>query len=637
MTTHTDVPEPLPQVSVVIVNYNGSQFLSDCLESLGRLSYPLELISIYVVDNHSTDNSIELLARNFPHVMVVALETNLGFAQANNVGVGKTGSPLVALLNNDTRVDSDWLSALVRLKQSAPDVACVGAKMLSWDGKRIDFVQGELGFYGHAFQRDAGRPSELYQAEQPYEILFACGGSMLVDREIFLASGGFDAEYFAYFEDVDFGWRLWLMGYRVLFAPGAVTYHRLSATGARTPFFQRMVLFERNALFTLYKNLQERDVWRFLSASLLLTYKRQERWLNVGTWDPRTFEFNAPVSADQLCAVRPEVLSQAVAVNEFIDKMEIMRDRRALVQSWRKRSDDEILPLFNEALRPHILQRGELDDAYAVGHYLVASVTEITRQFAALPRRVLLTHGNAVSGTPRAALESRVELLSNALREAGHEVILLVPSSAGTPAAETRQMIVSSLSDWMDILYRVNPDVVIACGFEALERFPHCHVPLVLDETRWDQLGAEPSHAAELNRVDFFICSSPAEQHAAGETLQKNGFSNVTGYHAVVALDGHSDRRDGIATLDRLCRLPTKRRRYAPPASGDNALGTPNANSLQSANAPRRKTLRQLLAEALFHYRRGGIRVMSIETLGFIRRRFSRRRWIISEVRKSNN
>src|SRR5439155_7651017 len=102
-------------------------------------------------------------------------------------------------------------------------------------------------------------------AEAP--LLFACGGSMLVQRDVFLAVGGFDPDYFAFFEDVDLGWRLWLLGYRVTLTPSAITYHRHHGTTNVIPNHRVHVLYERNALYTIYKNYDEEHLDRILPAS----------------------------------------------------------------------------------------------------------------------------------------------------------------------------------------------------------------------------------------------------------------------------------------------------------------------------------------------------------------------------------
>ncbi|MEM7354393.1 MAG: hypothetical protein AAF657_26540, partial [Acidobacteriota bacterium] len=154
-------------------------------------------------------------------------------------------------------------------------------QIVDWSGERLDFARGLLTFDGHAFQQDFGR--SLGEVDVPAvgtELLFACGGNMIVRRESFLAAGGFDEGYFAYLEDVDLGWRLWSGGERVLFEPRAVVHHRSMATSQLLGNDNRGFLFERNAFLTAYKNFDE-ALWRQLAPAILLTLQHRTQTLMV--------------------------------------------------------------------------------------------------------------------------------------------------------------------------------------------------------------------------------------------------------------------------------------------------------------------------------------------------------------------
>jgi GT2 family glycosyltransferase len=213
-----------PRLAVVVPNFNGQAHLADCFGSLQALDYPADRLELILVDNGSRDASLALMGRRFPGVRIIRNSSNLGFAAACNRGVGATDAAYVALLNNDARVDSGWAKALVAPFLSYPTVAAVGARMLDWTGQRIDFAGGLLNFYGHAFQRLYGAPVGEDTALDLQPSLFACGGAMAVRRAAFLAAGGFDEAYFAFFEDVDLGWRFWLLGHAVLYEPSALAY-----------------------------------------------------------------------------------------------------------------------------------------------------------------------------------------------------------------------------------------------------------------------------------------------------------------------------------------------------------------------------------------------------------------------------
>jgi GT2 family glycosyltransferase len=319
------------RVSVAILSWNGLQHLETCLAALAEQDDPGVEWEVLVLDNGSTDATGAWLRARYPQgrlnvseapaggrppppppeppspqlrrppspplpwspspplptspsplprspssplpVRWLASPVNLGFCAGNNRLVAAASGDAVALLNNDTRPSRGWLAALVRaLAAAPPDVAAVSGKIVDWDGQCLDFGRGVMTFDGHAFQLDFRRP--LHSARVPErgeELLFACGGNMLVRRASFLAAGGFDESYFAYLEDVDLGWRLWSGGERVTFEPEAVVHHRSNATSDLLGLFNRGFLFERNAFLTAYKNY-EPGLWEKVMPALLLTF-----------------------------------------------------------------------------------------------------------------------------------------------------------------------------------------------------------------------------------------------------------------------------------------------------------------------------------------------------------------------------
>jgi len=341
-TVGTEGDEGLPCVSVIVLNYNGKKYLDSCLASLSRMDYPEEKLELILVDNGSTDGSVAYVKASFPWVRIVRNHRNLGFTKANNIGATEAGGQYVAFLNNDMRVDSRWLTELVGPMDRERGVVCTASKILSWDGKTIDFVGGALNFYGHAFQLGYQRSNiEEYTEERP--LLFACGGAMLINREVFLGCGGFDEDYFAFFEDVDLGWRLWILGHKVLFAPKAVVYHKHHGTSKRIAPHARRVLYERNALYTIMKNYEEENLHRILPAALLLAVKRT---LAHGNLERRSYEIDVE-GIPHRCERIPKIaLSHLVALDEFADNMPRTMLKRVQVQKLRKRCDKEIFTLF---------------------------------------------------------------------------------------------------------------------------------------------------------------------------------------------------------------------------------------------------------------------------------------------------
>ncbi|MBC7333540.1 MAG: glycosyltransferase family 2 protein, partial [Actinobacteria bacterium] len=264
----------LPKVSVVIVNYNGEKYIKNCIESIGKVNYDSQKIEIVVIDNGSNDNSVNLIRENFPQVTLITNKKNIGFAPAVNMGARAASGKYVAIINNDIVVDRNWLIELVKAVNGDSEVVCAGSKVLNADGTKIDFVGGMVNFEGKGFQIDYGKPvsEDIHNQEMYY--LFANGSSMLVDREVFLEVGGFDEDFFAYYEDVDFGWRLWVLGYKVVFVPTSIVYHVHHGTSKAFSEDKLRFLKERNSLYSVFKNYDDENLARTLSASLASVFNR---------------------------------------------------------------------------------------------------------------------------------------------------------------------------------------------------------------------------------------------------------------------------------------------------------------------------------------------------------------------------
>ena len=177
---------------------------------------------------------------------------------------------------------------------------------------------------------------------------FACGGSMLVDRALFLDLGAFDESFFAYFEDVDFGWRLWLTGHRVRLAAGARSFHHHHGTAGVFPPAQRTVLYDRNALLMLAKNLDEANMYPMLAAALVLTSERAAA--DSGT-DPRAYELGGPTPSERE-TVPANAIARLHAISQFVERLDGAMAARARIQALRKRSDEEIFALFRRPFWP---------------------------------------------------------------------------------------------------------------------------------------------------------------------------------------------------------------------------------------------------------------------------------------------
>ncbi|MDH4064670.1 MAG: glycosyltransferase family 2 protein, partial [Acidobacteriota bacterium] len=226
---------------------------------------------VIVVDNGSDEDPSAEAERHFPGVRVVRTGANLGFSAGNNAGArAATGSWLV-FLNDDTRVAPDWLNEMIGVADRR-GAASVGAFIVDWTGTRVDFAGGLVNYEGRGYATGYDLDvADIELEERP--LLFGCGAAVLIRRDAFESSGGWDEPTFAYYEDVELGWRLWVLGHEVWFAPKAVVYHRHHGTsGSESP--ARLRAFERNALRMLYALLEERSLQQVLPAALLLAMDR---------------------------------------------------------------------------------------------------------------------------------------------------------------------------------------------------------------------------------------------------------------------------------------------------------------------------------------------------------------------------
>jgi GT2 family glycosyltransferase len=260
-------------VDIVVVNWNGRDDTLACLDAVQPQLAEVDDAIVTVVDNGSTDGSVAAITARHPHVRFLPLGENRGFTGGLAAAVTRTRARNVVFLNNDAVPERGWLAALVGAIDDAPvDVVSIGGKIVSIDGASIDFIGGAMTFDGHAFQLGFRMP--LGSRPEPAagaELFFACGGNMITRRSALERLGGFDDDYFAYLEDVDFGWRTWLSGGRALYEPRALVRHHSSATSNRLGNFERGVLFERNALQTALKNFDD-DSLHEASGAMFFAY-----------------------------------------------------------------------------------------------------------------------------------------------------------------------------------------------------------------------------------------------------------------------------------------------------------------------------------------------------------------------------
>ena len=238
------------RLSIVIPNWNGKHFLATCLDSLRHQSE--SNIEVIIVDNASTDGSQAYIKSAFPEVRLIELAANRGFTGACNIGIDAAESVFIALLNNDTEAEPGWAREILAAFDAQPEAGIVASKMLLFDQRdRLhtagDFftIDGQAGNRG-AWELDRG------QYERGEYVFSACGGACAYRRAMLDEIGSLDDDFFFLLEDIDLAWRAQLAGYRVWYAPSAIVYHNLSATGGGVT---ASYYAGRNAIWLIVKNM----------------------------------------------------------------------------------------------------------------------------------------------------------------------------------------------------------------------------------------------------------------------------------------------------------------------------------------------------------------------------------------------
>ncbi|MGA1082409.1 MAG: glycosyltransferase family 2 protein, partial [Candidatus Nanopelagicales bacterium] len=378
-----------PKVSVVLVNYRGAEDTLNAIESLLDCDWDASKLEIIVVDNASGDDSLEKLGAVKNKIKLIVSENNLGFAGGVNLGVKEATGEIVALLNNDARADKNWITSAVEKLNSDKEIAAIACKVLNWDGSKIDFVDGSLTWYGMGYKREAEKPvNQVIDYER--DVLFATGSAMFVKKSIFDEVGGFDENFFMFYEDVDLGWRLNLFGYKVKYLPTSIAYHKHHASIEKFGQYHEHYLLERNALLSLYKNYEAMSLDSVLPAAMALSVRRS---LSRGDFDSELLELtNKNKDANDSIAANKEALTGTLAIDSFVSLLPKMQEARDFVQAKRRKTDAELLSLFREAMEPAYPW-----PRYLEGYQKIVDAFKIEQNFKKEKKRVLVVTGEPLS------------------------------------------------------------------------------------------------------------------------------------------------------------------------------------------------------------------------------------------------
>lgn len=269
--------EQQPQVSVVIPNWNGLKFLPPCMEALCAQTYPN--VHVIVVDNASEDGSQAYLKEHYPQIELIEQDTNTGFTGACNTGMLAAQGEIIVLLNNDTEVHQDWAAEVVAAFDRHPKAGLVASKMLLASQRDTLHTAGDFvltnGLFGNrgVWHKDAPE----YNIEEP--VFSACGGSSAYRKDMLNEIGILDDDFFFSCEDVDLGWRAQLSGWTCIYAPKAIVYHHLKATGggATASYYDG-----RNTMWVIAKNMPSKLIrkyfWQIIGAQANRFWQALKAW-----------------------------------------------------------------------------------------------------------------------------------------------------------------------------------------------------------------------------------------------------------------------------------------------------------------------------------------------------------------------
>ncbi len=277
----------MDKIAVVILNWNGASMLRQYLGDVIRYSVDDEAV-VYVADNASTDDSVEMLRSEYPQVKVILLEKNWGFAEGYNKALSQIEAEYYVLLNSDVKVTHHWLQPLVEFMDAHRDVAACQPKLLSIiDTDSFEYAGACGGFidlYGYPFcrgrvfntiERDKGQ----YDTAMP--ILWATGACMMIRSSEYWNAGGFDGRFFAHNEEIDLCWRLRLLGRKVYCIPDSAVFHLGGGTLPKSNPMKTYLNF-RNNLTMLYKNLPDRELRKVMRMRFWLDWLAALQMLVLG-------------------------------------------------------------------------------------------------------------------------------------------------------------------------------------------------------------------------------------------------------------------------------------------------------------------------------------------------------------------
>lgn len=502
-------------VSVILVNYRGAQDTVECLGYFDHVDWPEDRLELIVVDNDSGDDSVDVIARACPNARVIPSGSNLGFAGGCNFGVDQATGQYVAFINNDARPDTGWIRSAVDAMETDPAVGAVASKVLDWNGTLVDYVDGSLTWFGMGYKREAEWVDDG-SYEVPKDVLFGTGAAMFMPAELFREVGGFDERFFMFYEDVDLGWRLNLLGYKVRYVPTSVAFHRHHVTMKKFGNYRESYLLERNALLSMYKNYDDETLARALPAAISLAVRRGTARAELDTTE-------LPREGDRTVEVPKMSMTGIHAVDYLREQLPSLRATRERIQDRRTVSDRDLFPLFRHAIEP----------AYPVAHYLKGHA-DLVAAWGIEDWFVSQTHVLVVTGEPLSTKLAgpAIRAWEMAAALSSHHPTRLLSTATVDGVQDDRFEVVAAAGDALRA-HTDWADVIVFQGF-LLEGAPwlvdsdKILVADIYDPMHLEQLEQAKDQGEEgrrrqiaevtevlnrqLARADFFMCASEKQR-----------------------------------------------------------------------------------------------------------------------------
>jgi hypothetical protein len=546
-------------VSVVIVNYRGAEDTLTCIAGLADLEWPSDLLEVVVVDNASGDDSVERISSGAPHVTLIASPDNTGFAGGCNLGAAHATGEYLALINSDARPHPRWLTAAVDVLRSQASVGAVASKVLDWSGETIDFVGGGVNFQGQGYKREAGLP-DSDQWSTARDVLFFTGSAAVLRRSAFEAAGGFDEQYFMFFEDVDLGWRLNLLGHRVRYVPASLVFHRHHASIEKFATYRERYLLERNALLTVYKNLADDGLRAALAPAMLLAVHNA---MLMGGEDTTSLDLQRTPAGDaeSHASVDKRALATVHAIDYLAAHLPELDEQRTAIQGSRVVADNAVPGLLAGMLQS-VSPFPEFNETWETA----VRVFGLDRQFS-VRRRILVITADTLAPQMAGPAIRGYHIALELSEEHDVRLVSTTACSIDPPtlsAAYVNESRLRQAVSWAEIIIfqgfvvEEAPWIAETDKIIVVDIYDPIHLEQ-LEQTRGESAtrrdlvldATTNSLNRDLRRGDFFMCASEEQRHfwlgqlAGMKRLNPANYDRDSSLHSLLAVCPF-----GMATAD---------------------------------------------------------------------------------------